>query len=222
MLFEHNVLIGAGIGFIFAVLIFAALRLSLSGSYIRVTPYKIIWKDRYTNAEISLMDIVDFEFAREQVSEETPITSYEDYFKFTTKAGNSYKIVIDCWETPDESNSTDYIQSILHHYVEEEQKRAEQIREQSYDVEQSRIPTRQESFADESEFIESTEESSYLISETARITDDMIKKVDRLLGNQTKVSIFWLSSVTNIPENIVEEIILIHLGYPIENGYVLL
>ena len=63
ILFEYNVLIGAGIALIFASLIFASLRLSLGDSNIKITPQKMEWKDRHTKGSIAFINIDKFEMA---------------------------------------------------------------------------------------------------------------------------------------------------------------
>ena len=214
ILFEYNVLIGAGIGLIFAVLIYASLRLSVQNSTISISPNSIEWKDRHTKGNVNFEDILIFEFLREQISEESFTTSYDDYFKFKAVDGNSYQVAINDWKTPDGSSSTDYIHTILRHYVRDALEAKEETRERYY--QQIQDLAAQQKLAKEHETFR------YLSSETDRITNEMIEKIDKLLVDQTKVSIGWLNSITNIPEELIEEIVVIHLGYPIENGFVLL
>ncbi|MHA1355148.1 MAG: hypothetical protein ACTSR1_08265, partial [Candidatus Heimdallarchaeota archaeon] len=65
MLFEHNVLIGAGIGLIYGVMIFAIHRLSIKKSFIEINISRLTWMDRHTTASVKFDNIRDYEFTRE-------------------------------------------------------------------------------------------------------------------------------------------------------------
>ncbi len=127
MLLEQNILMGASVGLFFGLLVFAALRLSIKMSAIEITPEKITWKDRHTNGTVRFEDIVEFSFEKEQRSTEIPVKSLEDYFILTDDFGETDRIVINCWETPENIFSTDFLESILTYYINKvrEQKQAQ-------------------------------------------------------------------------------------------------
>lgn len=206
MLFEHNVLIGAGIGMVFGLLVFISLRLSINASSVKITPYKITWKDRHTSRTIEFTNIEHFEFAREQRSTGTPIKSYEDYLKITTMQGDAAKVVINCWKTPEETQSTDYLETILSHYIGKSQEQ-KMLLKQQYDTATT-----------DTKPIE--ELPGYSFSDTRPITDEMIAKVEALLEVPREVTIEWICSVTQYPGHIVAEIITNYLGYQIQEGRV--
>jgi len=205
MLFEHNVMIGAGIGLLFGLLVFLALRLSTKMSAIKITPYKITWKDRHTFGTVSFEDIEDFEFVREQRSTGTPIRSFEDYFKLTNDYGDTAKVVINCWDTSEKTHSTDYLESILTYYI--------------YRIQQQKLQLKQYNEALSDDTLDE-ELSGYSFSETEPVTDEMIAKVEALLEVPRDVTINWLCSVTQYPGHIVAEIITNKLGYQIQEGRV--
>jgi hypothetical protein len=207
MFFQHNVLIGLGIGMIYGLLIFAILGLSAKASSIKITPYKITWKDRHTKGVVEFVNVESIEFVREQRSTGTPIKSYEDYFKMITKDGNSSKVVINCWKTPEGTLSTDYIESILSHYFGV--------------VEEQRIQLREQYEATISDAKPIEEFSRYSFTEQEPITDEMIAKVEALIDVPKSVTIDWISSVTQYPIHIVEQIVTEKLGYMIQEGQVI-
>ncbi|MHA1171303.1 MAG: hypothetical protein ACTSQ3_04400, partial [Candidatus Heimdallarchaeota archaeon] len=127
MLLEQNILMGVSVGLFFGLLIFIALRLSIKVSAIEITPEKITWKDRHTNGTIRFEDIVEFFFEKEQRNTEIPVKSLEDYFILTDDIGETDRIVINCWETPENIYSTDFLESILTYYINKvrEQKQAQ-------------------------------------------------------------------------------------------------
>ncbi|NPD90519.1 MAG: hypothetical protein HGN29_17535 [Asgard group archaeon] len=207
MLFEHNVLIGAGIGMIYGLLVFAALRLSAKASNLRITPYKITWKDRHTKGTVEFANIESIEFVREQRSTGTPIKSYEDYFIMMTKDGRSSKVVINCWKTPEGTPTTDYIELILSHYFGAVEKQRIQLREQY----ETSIPEEKPMVAF----------SGYSFTEQEEITDEMITKVEALIDAPRDVTVNWICSVTQYPNYIVEQIITEKLGFVIQDGKII-
>lgn len=205
MLFEHNVLIGAGIGLVFGLLVFLALRLSTKRNAIKITPYKITWKDRHSFGTVSFEDIEDFEFVREQRSTGTPIRSFEDYFKLKNDYGETAKVVINCWDTSEKTYSTDYLESILTYYINRIQLQKLQLKQYK------------EALSDDEE---DEELSGNSVSETEQITNEMVAIVEALLDVPRDVSIDWLCSVTQYSGQIVAEIITNKLGFQIQEGRV--
>ncbi|NHJ03278.1 MAG: hypothetical protein EAX90_00480 [Candidatus Heimdallarchaeota archaeon] len=216
MLFEHNVLIGAGLGLVFSALIIGAIALSQRKSFIKITPTSFSWKDGTTSGRVLFYNIEDFEFKKQQKKGEKPKYGYEDYFKFNTIDGKAYTVTISGWRTTDESYSSDQIQSILLYYIE-------QVKDSIQD-QQATLEEDPESYIAD---LRTRELKGYSFSEfESSITEVMIAKVASLIENQAKysamnISINWISTVTDIEENIVEEIVTTYLNYEIRGGYVL-
>ncbi|HUU78816.1 MAG TPA: hypothetical protein VMX55_10750 [candidate division Zixibacteria bacterium] len=216
MLFEYNVLIGAGLGLVFSALIIGVIALSQRKAFITITPTGFIWKDGTTSGRVLFYNIEDFEFKKQQKKGEKPKYGYEDYFKFNTIDGKAYTVTISGWRTPDESYSSDQIQSILLYYIE-------QVKDSIQD-QQTTLEEEPESYIAD---LRTRELKGYSFSEfESSITEVMVAKVASLIENQAKysamnISINWISTVTDIEENIVEEIATTYLNYEIRGGYVL-
>ena len=127
MLLEQNILMGVSVGLFFGLLVFVALRLSIKVSAIEITPEKITWKDRHTNGTIRFEDIVKFFFEKEQRNTEIPVKSLEDYFILTDDIGEIDRIVINCWETPENTHSTEYLESILIYNINQARERKQAL-----------------------------------------------------------------------------------------------
>ena len=70
---------------------------------------------------------MEFSFEKEQRNNESPTKSLEDYFILKDDIGETDRIVLNCWETPENTHSTDYLESILTYYINQvrEQKQAQ-------------------------------------------------------------------------------------------------
>ena len=208
MLFEHNVLIGAGIGFIYGILVFAIHRFSLNKSFLEINISRLTWQDRHTTASVKLDSIRHYEFIREERTDIKRKGCYEDYFKFITYSENREKVLINCWATPENTDPTEHIQTILEHYLSKRKKQVEVKRK-----------------VDELFKEEITKEPSEIIGYSydlnPNITQEMVDNISNLIEKPRRVTIDWLCAVTSYEKNIVEEIITMHLGLLIENDKVL-
>lgn len=226
MLFQHNVLIGAGIGLIYSLLIFISHRLSIKSSFLNITPEELAWKDRHTEATVFISNIKQYEFVREERIDIKKKGCYEDYFKYTTFSEISEKVLINCWETPEETDSTIHIQYILEQYLaEKEAQRNERLAAMEEVLETKPIFDKEKAIVKEKEVelkqpIES-KRSSYSFNLSSEITEQMVSNVAQLLEKAKNVSVDWLVAITMYKKEIVEEIIIVHLGLLIEEGKVL-
>ena len=220
ILFKYNVFIGMGIGLIFGLLILCALRLSVKQSHLKISPVRIVWKDRQSNGEVLLGDIEGFEFMKEQRSDDKVLACYEDYFKCTTRVGNTYKVILNCWKTPDNTNSTDYITSILQYYLDQIPRTVFPKKRTIDDIvgEEPIRPKTSSEIPFTSPGVKPL--TGYSFSVRKDITDEMVAEVANLIRNVNQASISWLQSVTRYPVFIIEEIVTIYLGYKIKNDFV--
>ncbi|MHA1126346.1 MAG: hypothetical protein ACTSQX_12040 [Candidatus Heimdallarchaeota archaeon] len=204
MLFEHNVLIGAGIGLIYGILIFASHSLSLRMSFIEIAPQGLAWKDRHTTASVKFSSIKHFEFIREERTDLKKEGCYEDYFKFTTHGENREKVLINCWATPEGTDPTEHIQTIIQHCLSKNEVRLV--------VDQ---PLKEEEIPHVSDI------TGYSFDLNPNITQEMVDNITHLIERPKSVTISWLVAVTKYEKEIVEEIITMHFGLVIEDGKVL-
>jgi len=217
MLFWHNVLTGAGIGLIYGLLIYITYRTSIRNSFLKLTPNELTWKDRHTADTVILNNIKHYEFVREERIEIKKEGYYEDYFKFTTFSEISEKVLINCWETPEGSDSTVHIQTILENYL---RKKESQRKQRIESLEEFKETEPLLEIVEEIEQSITSEVTGYSFDLSTEITEKMVNNVSLLLERAKGVSIDWLTTVTKYEKGIVEIIITIHLGLLIEDGKV--
>ena len=232
MLFQHNVLIGAGIGLIYGLLILVSHRLSIKASFLEISPNELSWKDRHTSASVNIANIKHFEFVREERVDIKKPGCYEDYFIYTTFIEEREKVLINCWETPEGTDSTEHIQSLLKQYLKEKELQRKQRLAVIEDTETSKPILGIEELKEIEEIkerhkIKELEQpakstmTGYSFNLNPDITGQMVESVKHLLRKAQSVSIDWLVAVTMYPKETVEEIIIMHLGLQIEDGKVL-
>jgi len=215
MLFEHNVLIGAGIGLIYGVMIFAIHRLSIKKSFIEINISRLTWMDRHTTASVKFDNIRDYEFTRELRTDLKKEGCYEDYFKFTTYNESREKVLINCWATPEGSDPTEHIQTILEYYLSKREiplatkKTVDELFKDEI-AEEQKMETKSKT----------SEISGYSFDLNPAITQNMVNNITNLIEKPKSVSITWLCAVTSYEKEIVEEIITMHLGLVIDEGKV--
>ena len=124
MLAWQNIIMGLSVGLFFSLFVFIALLLSIRMSAIIITPEKITWKDRHTFGTVRFENIEDFSFEKELKSSESS-NSLDDYFILTNVFGETGRIAISCWETPENTHSSNYLESILSYYLFQARKRKE-------------------------------------------------------------------------------------------------
>ncbi|MHA1585881.1 MAG: hypothetical protein ACTSUW_00980 [Candidatus Heimdallarchaeota archaeon] len=219
MLFWHNVLTGAGIGLIYGLLIYITYRTSIRNSFLKLTPNELTWKDRHTADTVILSNIKHYEFVREERIEIKKEGYYEDYFKFTTFSEISEKVLINCWETPEGSDSTVYIQTNLENYLRKKESQRKQRIKALEEFKETEPLLEKE--VEEIEQPEIRERTGYSFDLSTEITENMVNNVSHLLEKAKNVSINWLVAVTKYEKEIVEEIIIVHLGLSIKNGKIL-
>jgi hypothetical protein len=127
MLAWQNIMMGLFVGLFFSLLVFIALRISIKMSAIEITPEKITWKDRHTYGVVGFEDIVDFSIEKEQRNDNSNMKSIEDYFILTNDIGETGRIAISCWQTPENTHSTEYLESILRYYYAQAQERKQSL-----------------------------------------------------------------------------------------------
>jgi len=209
MLFEHNVLIGAGIGLIYGLLIFGSHKMSLRMSFLEITPIGLTWKDKHTTASVKFSSIKHFEFVREERTDLKKEGCYEDHFKFITHGENREKVLINCWATSEGTDPTEYIQTIIQHYLKKRKVRLVVDLPLEDD----------EKIAEETPQVSDITGYSYDLN--PNITQEMVDNIVHLIEKPKSVSITWLCAVTAYEKEIVDEIITMHLGLLIEDGKVL-
>lgn len=231
MLFEHNVLIGAAIGLIYGLLIFVSHRLSIKASFLDITPHKLSWRDRHTSASVNISNIKHFEFVREERVDIKKRGCYEDYFIYTTFVEEREKVLINCWETPDGTDSTEHIQSLLNQFLKEKELQRNQRLAVLEDTETLEPVLGIEELREIEEIKEKhrrkeqeqptiSTSSGYSFNLNPEITGQMVESVKHLLRKAHSVSIDWLVAVTMYQKEVVEEIIVMHLGLEIDDGKV--
>ena len=158
--------------------------------------------------------IKEYEFYREERTDLKKEGCYEDYFKFKTYNENREKVLINCWDTPEGTDPTEYVQTIIEYYLakrkipEPEKKTADELFKEEIEEEQK--------ISKEAKII-----SGYSYDLNPDITESMVNNVAHLIERPSSVTIDWLCAVTRYEKEIVEEIITMHLGLLIENGKVL-
>ncbi|MHA1221451.1 MAG: hypothetical protein ACTSQB_06935, partial [Candidatus Heimdallarchaeota archaeon] len=118
----HVIAMGAGFGLIFGSFFLLALWLSIKTHDLEISADRIFWKDPSSVGEVAISDIEEFYFVNESALTEQPNSRAEDYFRFITEDGKSFKIKLNSWKTPDNTSSFDYIRSILLYYIELDKK----------------------------------------------------------------------------------------------------
>lgn len=139
MLAWQNIIMGLFVGLFFSLLVFIALRISIKMSTIEITPEKITWKDRHTFGVVSFEDITNFSIEKELRNAGTNKKSIEDYFILTNDIGETGRIAISCWETPENTYSTDYLESILTYYLAQARERKQSLVEAETSTSDSEI-----------------------------------------------------------------------------------
>lgn len=231
MLFQYNVLIGAGIGLIYGLLILISHRLSIKASFLEISPHRLSWRDRHTAASVNISNIKHFEFKREERIDIKKPGCYEDYFIYTTFVEEREKVLINCWETPEGTDSTEHIQSILKQYLKEKELQRKQRLavledseslepvlgiEQLKEIEEIKEKHKREALEQPAR----STMTGYSFDLNPEITGQMVDSVKHLLRKAHRVSIDWLVAVTMYSKEVVEEIIIMHLGLEIKDGKV--
>ncbi|HUT80203.1 MAG TPA: hypothetical protein VMZ29_03295, partial [Candidatus Bathyarchaeia archaeon] len=174
-----------------------------------------------TNAEVLFREIESYEFLKEQRSDEKALACYEDYFKCTTHAGYRYKIILNCWKTPQGTNSTEYLESVIQYYLDQAQRSIFAVQKAYQDISEVKPISTTTPSEIPYKITETKPLAGYSFSVRKEITDEMVAEVGNLIKNVNQVSISWLQSVTRYPVFIIEEIVTIYLGYKIKNDFVI-
>jgi len=201
--YYYTITIGAGLGLIFGLILLIALRLSVRGSKLIISPQKITWKDRYTSGSVLLSSISSFSFTHGSKAPESITKRLDDYFEFTTTSKESSKVMLNCWDIPEEQSPFVYIQSILLDYLELSEE------EKTYPpISQTTIKTKETP-------------GSYYYVPSINVTEEDIRVVNELIGGNKRLAIAWVCTVTKIPEYLVCEIAIDYLGKTIKDGFII-
>lgn len=204
------VVIGGALGLTFGLLIIIASSLSYKYNKLVITKFGISWKDRHTEGKISFSEMVEYSLETRQKRLETKET--EEYLNCVLSDGKKKELLIDCWKTPVEFGSTNYVKYIVDYYKQLQIKQEKDL--------ESRIDESLYSSIDILPFTEAKEKTDtivldeYFIDETYQdmiIEGSEIEAVRELIKGKELISASWISSVTKIPYKKIIVIIIKHL-----------
>ena len=216
-------LIGAGIALIIGLALFAGQALSIKMTSLKITPRTLSWKDGSTQGKINFYNIEDYNFVV-QLDDQENIPEYGGHLKLNLTNGTSRKICISCWKTPGDLGSSRHIQTILLHYLNQvsEIKAQQEARKKQFEstvILQDDKPKRRTY----RESIEEAKADPELLREQEirqQVTEAQISEVSDLINAQKKLSVSWVSRVTQLSEDLVIEIATVILGKYYHNGFI--
>ncbi|NHK30062.1 MAG: hypothetical protein FK730_01835 [Asgard group archaeon] len=109
--------ISAGFGIVFSLIVLLAFWISIIDSQIEISYGMITWKDRYTSGSLFLHNIVEYSFIKQGKLVEGISRQIDDFLYIELIDGQSYKILLSCWKTPEGTTSFEYLQTILQYYI---------------------------------------------------------------------------------------------------------
>ena len=240
---SEMVIIGVVLGFTFGLIIFLANWFSVSKSELKITPNRIIWKDRHTKGSILFSKIEKSTFT-------IPSETGDDYFEFDSDDGRGHKVLIDCWKTGYNAPSSSVIRFILDFYLERYREYFAQtmsertdhlgdkisstrdLPAQTYD----KYPTRSvRVIGDVEEYLDETPKDSKLPSysfatddfneETAfpelEIKEEDVQRVNDLIRNKKNIRLDWICTITGLPYEVVDFIVTKRLNRIVKEGKII-
>ncbi|NHJ84633.1 MAG: hypothetical protein FK734_04180 [Asgard group archaeon] len=199
----YVIAIGVGLGIIFSILLIVSQTLSIKQSKLSISSNLIVWKDRNTRGQIILQNVESYEFKIDE-SEKEFTGDILEYAVFYLRDGTSKKIIINCWKIDDDTPIyPNDVKAIIAHYL------------------QPIIENRRQKIVAESAIITRDQPTEPAIRKVGSYTIDDIDVIRNLIGDDKKVSVQWLSTVTQLPPENIEEIVISELDKEIQDGFVI-